>query len=67
MMMAAKRFKEGGDMRADRDTVLMAKRITVHVLGWAFKVGIPTNTIKLTMITTEHQAEPGWVARGKHV
>ncbi|CAM9596179.1 unnamed protein product [Ectocarpus sp. 6 AP-2014] len=37
VIMAAKRFTERGGTRADGDTVFMAKRITVHVLGWAFK------------------------------
>ncbi|CAM9432203.1 unnamed protein product [Ectocarpus sp. 13 AM-2016] len=58
VMMAAKRFKEGGAVRADGDTVLMAKKITVHVLGWAFKQ------------TTNERASSGTrlgSTRGKHV
>ncbi|CAN0161085.1 unnamed protein product, partial [Ectocarpus sp. 12 AP-2014] len=58
VMMAAKRFKEGGAMRADGDTVLMAKKITVHVLGWAFKYGTNERASSGTRLGS---------TRGKHV
>ncbi|CAM9527046.1 unnamed protein product [Ectocarpus fasciculatus] len=37
---AAKKFKAGGGACADAATLLMAKRMTVHFLGWAFKYTI---------------------------
>lgn len=50
---AAKKFKAGGGACADAATLLMAKRMTVHFLGWAFKVGaLPTTTVRLTTIST---------------